>query len=63
MFGHAFELPPPVQEAFTAVYRRVVPDSPFTVTAASRQSAVDAYEALYATAAEGARQTGAFAEP
>jgi SAM-dependent methyltransferase len=63
VFGNVAELPPQVQEAFAAVFRRVAPDSPFAGSAASGNGALDAYERLYAKAADGIRQTGQFTDP
>lgn len=64
VFGNvAFDSPPQVQEAFTAALRTVAPDSPFVSASADKVNAVDAYERLYAKAADGIRQSGAFADP
>jgi SAM-dependent methyltransferase len=59
-FWNAFEPPPALGEAFAAVYRRVMPDSP-----AFRRpvSGADAYSGLCAKAADGIRQAGAFGDP
>ncbi|KXK59089.1 methyltransferase type 11 [Micromonospora rosaria] len=62
-FGHVFQLPPPVTDALAAAYRRVAPDSPITVTQRPGASALDGYQALYARAADGIRETAGFSEP
>jgi SAM-dependent methyltransferase len=61
VFWNAFRYPPDIGEAFLAVYRRVLPDSPL-----GRLSAMPgpgAYAVMCATAADGMRQAGAFGEP
>jgi SAM-dependent methyltransferase len=63
VFGHVFELPPQVRDAFGAVYQRVAPDSPFTSWARQARPAVDAYQAMYARAADGIREAGGFGGP
>jgi SAM-dependent methyltransferase len=63
VFGHVFALPAEVQDAFSAAYREVAPDSPFASNAGPAREALDAYERLYAAAADAIRQTGEFAEP
>ncbi|MEA5153368.1 class I SAM-dependent methyltransferase [Raineyella sp.] len=55
LFGHTFELPRVVYDAFTSAYKRAVPDAPFTLPAPGRAVAV--YEAGYARAALGAAQS------
>jgi len=62
-FGHVFELPPAVAEALAAAYRRVAPDSPIGFDHRSEVSILDAYQGLYARAADGIRQAGGFDEP
>src|SRR5690348_8075778 len=62
-FGHAFELPPTVADALAAAYRRVAPDSPIGFDHRSGVSILDAYQGLYARAADGIRQAGGFDEP
>lgn len=59
-FWHIFEAPQPVAAAFAEVYRRVVPDSPFS--AESGQPATNLYQGIIAKVADGLRQSG-FAEP
>ena len=61
VFWHVFQLPPDVAEAFAAVYRRVVPDSPFNVQ--PTRPALDGYQVLFTKAADGIRQAGEFSNP
>jgi SAM-dependent methyltransferase len=61
VFGHAFDAPPPVTEAFTEAFRRVAPDSP--MAAVSSRPALDTYRAMFAMAADGMRRAGGFGEP
>ncbi|MFY1638302.1 class I SAM-dependent methyltransferase [Solwaraspora sp. WMMB335] len=61
VFAHVFEPPPGVADAFAAIYRRVVPDSPFTVQ--STRNGVDLYQAMFAKFADGIREAGGFGEP
>ncbi|MER6949239.1 class I SAM-dependent methyltransferase [Nonomuraea sp. NPDC000554] len=67
VFGHAFDAPPEVTEAFAAVYRRVAPDSPLNLrpadSAQPTRTALDIYQAMFANAADGIRQAGGFGEP
>ncbi|HLI41598.1 MAG TPA: methyltransferase domain-containing protein [Streptosporangiaceae bacterium] len=60
VFWNAFLPPPEVTEAFGAVFRRVLPDSPL-----GRRGlpGPDAYSALCATAVGGMRQAGGFGDP
>ncbi len=60
LLWNVFQAPPDIAEAFAAVYRRAVPDLPFVPWATS---AFDAYTVMFATATDGIRQAGAFAEP
>ena len=62
-FGHVYQLPPTVADAFAAAYRRVAPDSPINVTDRPMGSILDGYQALYAKAADGIREAGGFDEP
>jgi SAM-dependent methyltransferase len=55
---HTFTVPDPVMEAFGAVVRRVVPDSPFNFQAARQGS--DAYQPVLDRMADGMRAAGAF---
>jgi SAM-dependent methyltransferase len=67
VFGHVYEAPPEVAEAFAAVYRRVAPESPLNRPrsggAAPPRSALEGYQAMFARVAEGIRDAGAFGEP
>jgi SAM-dependent methyltransferase len=60
-FWHIFQLPPDVLEAFATAFRRVVPDSPFTLRA--DQQGADAYQPLLTRAADGIREAGGFGDP
>jgi SAM-dependent methyltransferase len=60
IFGHVFEPPADVAEAFAAAYRRVVPDSPFNGQPARRP--LDLYQAGYAKFADAIRHTERFNE-
>lgn len=60
-FWHVFQLPPTVAEALAAVYRRVVPDSPFNLQA--ERPAMDVYQMMFAKAADGIRGAGGFGGP
>jgi SAM-dependent methyltransferase len=62
-FGHVYQLPPTVAEALAAAYRRVAPDSPINVNPRPEGSILDAYQGLYARAADGIREAGGFGEP
>jgi SAM-dependent methyltransferase len=61
IFSHVYEPPVEVAEPFAAVYRRVVPDSPFANMPARRL--LDIYQAAYAKVADTIRETGQFQEP
>ncbi|GAA4915732.1 SAM-dependent methyltransferase [Nonomuraea thailandensis] len=61
LFAHVFNAPPAIAEAYAAVYRRVVPDSPFSDQAPGHALAV--YEAMFAKFADGIREAGGFGEP
>jgi SAM-dependent methyltransferase len=60
VFWNAFEAPADLSEAFTAVFRRVLPEALKFQLASPR---LDAYSSLNAKAADGMRQAGAFGEP
>jgi len=62
-FWNVFESPPTVAEAFTAVYRRLVPDSPFNVNALPARSTLDMYQGIPTRAADGIREVGGFGDP
>lgn len=61
-FWHVFQLPPELAQAQAAVYRRVMPDSPFNVDALPKR-ALDVYQAMFTKAAEGMRAVGGFSAP
>ncbi|MFK0114765.1 class I SAM-dependent methyltransferase [Streptomyces sp. NPDC090994] len=61
VFGHVFEPPAEVAEAFAAACRRVAPDSPFSGQPARRP--LETYRAGYAQIAGTIRETGRFDEP
>jgi SAM-dependent methyltransferase len=61
VFAHVFEPPSGVADAFAAVYRRVVPDSPFNVQ--PTRNGVDLYQTMFAKFADGIREVGGFGEP
>jgi SAM-dependent methyltransferase len=61
-FWNAGQPPPEVAEAFVAVYRRVVTDSPFDLRSMPKRS-LDGYRALLAKAADGIREAGRFGDP
>ncbi len=61
VFAHAYEPPPPVAEAFAAVFGKVVPGSP--LNAGRPGPAQDLYQAMFATFADGIRKTAGFGEP
>jgi SAM-dependent methyltransferase len=61
-FWHVFEPPQDVAEAVGAVYRRVVPDSPFS--SQTRPQQADRNATLFTSkAADGMRQAGGFGDP
>ncbi|MFC6020656.1 class I SAM-dependent methyltransferase [Plantactinospora solaniradicis] len=62
-FGHVYQLPPTVADALITAYRRVAPDSPINFTGRPEGSILDAYQALYARAADGIREADRFGEP
>jgi SAM-dependent methyltransferase len=67
VFGHVFEPPPEVGEAFTTAYRRVAPDSPFnaqsTRTDRAPRGALEMYEAMFTRFTNGIREVDAFDTP
>ena len=66
VFWNVFQPPPDLGEAFSAVYRRVLPDSPFSRRPGGSQrgrSGLDGYSAFFTRAAGGMRLSGAFSEP
>ncbi|SHM48474.1 class I SAM-dependent methyltransferase [Actinacidiphila paucisporea] len=60
LFWNVACLPPDLAEAVRSVYARVLPDSPAYRRA---MPALDGYAPIFDTAADGIRQSGAFAEP
>jgi SAM-dependent methyltransferase len=58
VFWNVFEPPPEVGEAFSAVYRRVLPDSPFS----RGMPGLGAYSAFFTKATEGMRAALTFGE-
>jgi SAM-dependent methyltransferase len=65
VFGHVFDAPPEVTEAFATVYRRVAPDSPLNREGGARPATtpLQGYQAMYADAADAIRKAGGFGEP
>jgi SAM-dependent methyltransferase len=61
VFWNAFDPPRELREAFGAVYRQALPDSPLTGFWA--RPALDTYRAGGGRAADGMRQAGGFGEP
>jgi SAM-dependent methyltransferase len=60
VFWNVFQLPADVGEAFTAVYRRMVPDSPLGQRG---MAGMDECSAMCARANDGIARTGAFGDP
>jgi SAM-dependent methyltransferase len=58
-FWNAGQPPPELAGAFAAVYRRVMPDSPFDLGA---MPALDGYSVLFTRAADGIREVGGFGD-
>ena len=63
VFGHAFELPPQLRKALATVLSRLTPDSPVPFSADPPKSAVQAYESMYAKAADAIGQVDQFSDP
>lgn len=61
-FWHVWEAPPTVHEAFAEAYTEAVPDSPFDPRALPGK-AMDTYQVMCDTAADGIRQVDRFEEP
>lgn len=59
-FWNVFQPPPDVAQAFSDVYRRVLPDTPFSRGAAS---GLEGYATILATTAEGMAAVDRFSEP
>ncbi|MBO0776903.1 MAG: class I SAM-dependent methyltransferase [Actinobacteria bacterium] len=62
-FHHVFQSPPEVAEALAQAYRRVAPDSPFSLGGQLTGSALDVFRPLFAKIADGIRVAGGFSEP
>ncbi len=60
VFWNVVQPPPEVAEALSAVYRRVLPDSPF---ASGALPGLDGYSVILTGAADGLRAVGAFGAP
>ncbi len=60
VFWNASQPPPDLAEAFAAVFRRVLPDSPLFQRSVP---GAEAYSGLSAKAADGIRETSAFGDP
>ncbi|WP_084195443.1 class I SAM-dependent methyltransferase [Streptosporangium amethystogenes] len=61
VFAHVFEPPPAIAEAFTAVYRRVVPDSPFNGQPPKQTR--DIYQEMFTMFADGIRKADELGDP
>jgi SAM-dependent methyltransferase len=59
VFWYVFQPPADVAEAFSAVYRRVLPDTPL---GRGIMPGLEAYSAFFTKAADGMRQAGAFGD-
>jgi SAM-dependent methyltransferase len=62
LFWYVFQPPPDLGGEFSAVYRRVLPDSPFS-RGAGTLPGLQAYSAFFTKAEEGLRAAGAFTAP
>jgi SAM-dependent methyltransferase len=60
-FHHVFQYPPEVLDALATIYQQVAPDPP--VNLHSLRQALDAYQKLFTTIADGIRHAGRFSEP
>jgi len=60
VFWYVFQPPSDLAEAFSAVYRRVLPDSPFS---RGTMPGLDSYSAFFTKVADGIQQAGAFGGP
>lgn len=60
-FGHVFQPPEKIADAYAQAYRRAVPDSPFPNQSASRP--LDLYRTMYAKFADAITETGMFSTP
>jgi SAM-dependent methyltransferase len=59
-FWNTFQFPPDLAESLSAVYARVLPDSPFS---RGMFAGPDAYSPIFDKTADGIRQVGGFDEP
>jgi SAM-dependent methyltransferase len=62
VFWNVFAPPSDLSEAFAAVYHRVLPDLPFSVSRGVMPG-LEAYSGIFAKTVDGIRATGAFGEP
>ncbi|MFJ1767571.1 class I SAM-dependent methyltransferase [Amycolatopsis sp. NPDC088138] len=62
VFGHVYDTPPGIAEAYAAAFRRVLPDSPMSPPTAER-TALDIYRTMFAAAADGMRRADGLGEP
>jgi SAM-dependent methyltransferase len=62
-FHHVFQAPAEITDATGEVYRRVVPDSQFNVGGRRPGSAVELYQPLFGTIADGIAAAGVFTKP
>jgi SAM-dependent methyltransferase len=60
VFWYVFQPPADLSDAFSAVYRRVLPDTPL---GRGILPGLDTYSAFFTRAADGMQQSGAFGEP
>jgi SAM-dependent methyltransferase len=60
VFWYVFQPPPGLGAAFAAVYRRVLPGTPFS---RGTMPGLDSYSAFFSKAADGIRQASTFSEP
>ncbi len=60
LFWYVFQPPSDLADAFTAAYRRALPDSPYVKGPPT--PGLDAYSAFFTKAADGMRQAGGFGE-
>jgi SAM-dependent methyltransferase len=61
LFWYVFQPPSDLADAFTAAYRRALPDSPYVKGPPT--PGLDAYSAFFTKAADGMRQAGGFGDP
>jgi SAM-dependent methyltransferase len=59
LFWNVFQTPAGLAEAFSAVYRRAMPDAPDFWS----RPALDLYAVMFGKASDGIRRTGAFSDP